>query len=150
MRILGSLSIFLESYYRTLAYQRAFEDLKVLFAREPVLLHPNPDLLFIVKADASAIAVGAVLLQNNGQGTLHPCAYISRKLADTEQAWVIWEKEALLYGGHCRPGGISWRGPKNCSRSGQTIKTLRPCRHHDAYPQNMYDGHNTSNGFTFG
>lgn len=35
------------------------------------------------------------MLQKNGQGTLQPCAYTSRKLTDTERAWAIWEKEAF-------------------------------------------------------
>lgn len=50
---------------------------------------------FIIQADASNIAVGAVLLQHNKEGILQPCAYKSRKFMCTEQNWAIWEKEAF-------------------------------------------------------
>lgn len=66
-----------------------FEQLKHLFAREPVLKHPDPTQAFIVQADASDVAVGAVLLQKNGQDQLQPCAYTSRKLSPTEREWAI-------------------------------------------------------------
>ncbi|XP_060546785.1 solute carrier family 2, facilitated glucose transporter member 9 [Pantherophis guttatus] len=49
-----------------LDYQRAFEKLKQLFAEEPILQHPNPERQFIVQADASDVAVAAVLLQKTG------------------------------------------------------------------------------------
>ncbi|XP_013928973.1 PREDICTED: ferric-chelate reductase 1, partial [Thamnophis sirtalis] len=47
--------------------QAAFEKLKRLFAEEPVLKHPDMDAAFVVQADASDVAVGAMLLQANGQ-----------------------------------------------------------------------------------
>ncbi|KAK9395798.1 hypothetical protein NXF25_019159 [Crotalus adamanteus] len=75
--------------------QAAFEHLKTLFAKEPILLHPDPDKQYIVQADASDVAVGAVLLQRNTKGELQPCAYTSRKLSETERRWAIWEKEAF-------------------------------------------------------
>ncbi|KAK9408147.1 hypothetical protein NXF25_006921 [Crotalus adamanteus] len=75
--------------------QAAFEHLKALFAKEPILLHPDPDKQYIVQADASDVAVGAVLLQRNLKGELQPCAYTSRKLSETERRWAIWEKEAF-------------------------------------------------------
>ncbi|KAK9395591.1 hypothetical protein NXF25_018952 [Crotalus adamanteus] len=69
--------------------------LKTLFTKEPILLHPDPEQPFIVQADVSDIAVGAVLLQQNPTGTLQPCAYTSRKLTETKRAWAVWEKEAF-------------------------------------------------------
>ncbi|KAK9391826.1 hypothetical protein NXF25_017413 [Crotalus adamanteus] len=75
--------------------QAAFERLKALFAKEPILLHPDPEKQYIVQADASEVAVGAVLLQRNPEGKLQPCAYTSRKLSETERRWAIWEKEAF-------------------------------------------------------
>ncbi|KAK9406808.1 hypothetical protein NXF25_005582 [Crotalus adamanteus] len=79
----------------TVACQRAFESLKTLFAQEPVLVHPDPGRPFVVQADASDVAVGAVLLQRNDQGILQPCAYTSKKFTDTERRWAVWEKEAF-------------------------------------------------------
>lgn len=75
--------------------QRAFETVKTLFSQEPILKHPDPTLPFIVQADASDVAVGAVLLQKTPDGDLHPCAYTSHKLTPTEQDWAIWKKEAF-------------------------------------------------------
>ncbi|KAK9410979.1 hypothetical protein NXF25_002154 [Crotalus adamanteus] len=75
--------------------QAAFEHLKALFAKEPILMHPDPDKQYIVQADASDVAVGAVLLQRNNNSELQPCAYTSRKLTETERRWAIWEKEAF-------------------------------------------------------
>lgn len=65
--------------------QHAFETLKGLFTKELVLKHPDPDQPFVIQADASDVAVGAVLLQNNKRGELQPCAYTSRKLTNTER-----------------------------------------------------------------
>ncbi|ETE60370.1 hypothetical protein L345_13890, partial [Ophiophagus hannah] len=70
-----------------LTCQKAFETLKELFAKEPVLKHPDPKQPFIIQADASDVAVGAVLLQRNNQWNLQPCAYTSCKLTDTERGF---------------------------------------------------------------
>lgn len=56
----------------TLACQQAFKQLKTLFARDLVLKHPDLTKPFIVQADASDVAVEAVLLQTNEGGTLQP------------------------------------------------------------------------------
>lgn len=69
------------------------KSLLVLFAKEPILKHPDPEQAFVVQADTSDMAVGAVLLQTNKQGNLQPCGYTSHKL-DTERQLAIWEKEA--------------------------------------------------------
>lgn len=45
--------------------QQVFEELKALFACEPVLKHTDPTQAFVVQADASDVAIGAVLLQTN-------------------------------------------------------------------------------------
>lgn len=57
----------------TPACQHAFENLKTLFSREPILKHPNIAVPFVVQTDASDVAVGAVLLHGNGCQILkHP------------------------------------------------------------------------------
>ncbi|KAJ1137499.1 hypothetical protein NDU88_003897 [Pleurodeles waltl] len=61
-----------------------------------VLTQPDADRPFIVEADASDVAIGAVLSQQNKDtGQLHPVAYMSRKLNEDEQNYVIAEKELL-------------------------------------------------------
>lgn len=49
--------------------QQAFEQLKKLFACEPILKHPDLSFPFVVQTDASDVAVRAVLLQKNSQRT---------------------------------------------------------------------------------
>ncbi len=54
--------------------------LKKAFTSAPLLVHPNPELPFII--DASTTGVGAVLSQQQGMPPrLHPCAFFSRKLS---------------------------------------------------------------------
>ncbi|KAK9395445.1 retrotransposon-derived protein PEG10 [Crotalus adamanteus] len=89
----------------TMSCQTAFENLKRLFAAEPVLKHPCPGEPFVIQADASDVAVGAVLLQKNKNGILQPCAYTSKKFTESERRWAIWEKEAFAI----RWALLNWR-----------------------------------------
>lgn len=68
----------------------AIERLKTAFTSAPILVHPNPEIPFVVEVDASITGVGAVLSQ--WQGTpekLHPCAFFSRKLSQVERNYDI-------------------------------------------------------------
>ncbi|ROL51528.1 Transposon Tf2-9 polyprotein [Anabarilius grahami] len=59
----------------TPAATNAFNHLKEAFTTAPLLVHPNPELPFVVEVDASTTGVGAVLSQQQGTpSTLHPCA----------------------------------------------------------------------------
>lgn len=52
----------------------AFAGLKSSFTTAPILLHPDPDLLFVVEVDVSSCGIGAVLSQRHGvSNKLHPC-----------------------------------------------------------------------------
>ncbi|KAJ1122257.1 hypothetical protein NDU88_000755 [Pleurodeles waltl] len=56
------------------------------------------DRPFIVEADASDVAIGAILSQQSQDtGELHPVAYMSQKLNEAEQNNVIAEKELLAF-----------------------------------------------------
>ncbi|XP_039219686.1 uncharacterized protein LOC120317288 [Crotalus tigris] len=48
--------------------QATFKKLKRLFSTEPVLRHPDPEKPFVIQADASDVAIGAILLQKNPEG----------------------------------------------------------------------------------
>uniref|UniRef100_A0A803SRK7 Gypsy retrotransposon integrase-like protein 1 n=1 Tax=Anolis carolinensis TaxID=28377 RepID=A0A803SRK7_ANOCA len=74
--------------------EKGFQQLKKLFTSQPILQHPDPETLFVVQADASDVAIGAVLLQPVGDH-LHPCAFYSRQLTAPERNYTIWEKELL-------------------------------------------------------
>ncbi|KAJ1113169.1 hypothetical protein NDU88_001424 [Pleurodeles waltl] len=75
---------------------KAFSTLKEAFSTAPVLTHPDTERPFVVEADASDVAIGAVLSQcSKDTGQLHPVAYMSRKLNKAELNYVITEKELL-------------------------------------------------------
>ncbi|KAK3545179.1 hypothetical protein QTP70_001771 [Hemibagrus guttatus] len=62
----------------TPAATQAFDKLKTAFTTAPLLLHPDPELPFIVEVDASTTGVGALLSQQQGNPRkLHPCALFS-------------------------------------------------------------------------
>lgn len=47
---------------------------------------------FIIHSDASDFAVGAVLLQDQGNGGLQPCAYYSKKMNPAERNYTVGDK----------------------------------------------------------
>ena len=74
--------------------KQAFETLKAAITSAEVLQipSPNPDHPIVLLPDASKVAVGAVMLQDQGQG-LKPCAYISKRLNDKQASWGPYELE---------------------------------------------------------
>lgn len=76
------------------AQQRAFGELKRLLISTPILIVPDVDLPFVIHADASDFAVGAVLEQDQGHG-LQPVAYLSKKLNAAQCNYSVYEKELL-------------------------------------------------------
>ncbi|KAI2652428.1 Transposon Tf2-8 polyprotein [Labeo rohita] len=98
--ITSSLTNLLKGHPKTLYWttdaNTAFEMLKKAFTQAPLLTHPDPDLPFVVKVDASTTGVGAVLSQHHGTPPrLHPCAYFSRKLSPAEMNYDIGNRELL-------------------------------------------------------
>ena len=75
----------------------AFATLKQKIASPPILVHFNSDAPTVVSADASAVALGAVLSQLiNGQE--YPVAFASKTLSATERRYSAGEREALWVG----------------------------------------------------
>jgi hypothetical protein len=72
----------------------AFNELKAALTSAPVLIMPDPLRPYEVYTDASQFALGAVLLQNHGNGN-QPVAYISRKLTPTERGYPTGDREML-------------------------------------------------------
>ena len=60
----------------------------------PVLLFPDFTKQFVVTTDASLVAVGGILQQDQGQG-LQPLAYASKKLNAAEIRYSAYERELL-------------------------------------------------------
>ncbi|CAI5468676.1 unnamed protein product [Closterium sp. Yama58-4] len=74
--------------------EAAFQELKNFLVSPPVLRIADPSKPFEVVTDASDFAIGAVLLQDFGNG-LQPIAYESRKLQAAERNYPIHDKEML-------------------------------------------------------
>ena len=70
--------------------QRNFDKLKVALAIAPILAIVDPQKPFVVETDASAKAIGAVLIQDG-----HPVAYESKKLNRAQQNYSTYEQGLL-------------------------------------------------------
>jgi hypothetical protein len=62
---------------------------------QPILRHFEPTRPLTLETDASDYAIGAVCLQPDREGVLHPLGYFSRKLKDAERNYDIHDKELL-------------------------------------------------------
>jgi hypothetical protein len=69
--------------------------LKKEFIKAPVLVMPNPDEPFYLETDALNYASGAVLMQKDDNGHLHPCGYLSKTFSETKQRYLIGDRELL-------------------------------------------------------
>ncbi|KAF8676841.1 hypothetical protein RHS04_06402 [Rhizoctonia solani] len=58
--------------------EEAFQELKSLVTKSPVLIHSNPELPYYLETDASGVAMGAILSQRGTDNRLHPIAYMSK------------------------------------------------------------------------
>jgi hypothetical protein len=80
---------------------QAFEMLKGIMCREPILRQPNYADPFFLATDASAYGVGAVLSQEGEinprtkNPALHPIAYYSSTFIPAERNYDIYERELL-------------------------------------------------------
>lgn len=85
--------------------QNAFDNIRTILTSAPVLRHYDPSLPTEIRTDASAFAIGAVLVQEEPPGTKRPVAYLSRKLSDCERNYSVSEREMLAIQYAC----VSWR-----------------------------------------
>jgi RNase H-like domain found in reverse transcriptase/Reverse transcriptase (RNA-dependent DNA polymerase)/Integrase zinc binding domain len=83
-----------KAYHWENEQQSALDQLKQCLISAPVLILPDPTKPFTVTTDASDLAIGAVLSQDQGKGH-QPIAYESRKLSPAEQNYPVHEKELL-------------------------------------------------------
>ena len=75
--------------------QTAFNTLKLIFSSSPVLCIPDVTCPFTLMTDASLLAAGAVLMQLDEAGDLHPCAYFSKTFSSAEHNYNIYDRELL-------------------------------------------------------
>jgi hypothetical protein len=79
-----------------LPQEDSFMKLKELVTLAPVLVLPNDDLPFRLKADRSGIATGAGLSQQQvNDDVWHPVTFLSRVLNPVEQNYEIYDTEIL-------------------------------------------------------
>lgn len=69
----------------------ACHQLKSTFCTSPTLIHPDPNLGFVVEVDSSTLGVGAALSQylRGEPQVLRPCTYFSKKISPAEQNYDI-------------------------------------------------------------
>ncbi len=66
-----------------------------MLTHAPVLAFPDYGLFFTVCTDASALGIGAVLMQQGDGLRLHVIAYANRTLSDGESRYSVTHLEAL-------------------------------------------------------
>ena len=71
--------------------QQAFDKVKEVLSTAPTLY--DPQLPIFVSADASAYGLGAVLVQQQPDGSCRSVVYASRALTPTEQRYVQIERK---------------------------------------------------------
>jgi len=74
---------------------KAFEELKRRFTKEPVLAAPDIDKKMRMEVDASDYTTGGVLLMECEDGIWRPVAFLSKSLNETERNYEIHDKEML-------------------------------------------------------
>lgn len=74
--------------------QTSFEQLRKLLTEAPILQQADPNKPYILRTDASSYALGAVLLQGEGNDE-RPIEYASRLLLPAEINYSTTEREAL-------------------------------------------------------
>ena len=74
--------------------QDAFTTLKIRLCEKPIVCLPDTKLEYTLRTDASDVGLGAVLLQDQGQG-LQPIAYASKKLSPAQRGYSVIEKECM-------------------------------------------------------
>ena len=75
--------------------QEAFEKVKSMLTCEPVSKAPDFSKPFQLAVDASAIGMGAVLMQVDDNENDHPVSFYSKTLDKHQQNYTVAEKEAL-------------------------------------------------------
>ena len=76
------------------AQEKAYQSIKALLTKEPVLRLPDSRKTYFLQTDASDSGIGAVLMQEH-DGKLFPVCYASKKLSSAERNYSTIEKECL-------------------------------------------------------
>ena len=71
--------------------QKAFDQLREEFSKQPILSLPNLNKPFAIATDTSKDASGGILLQADSNGEWHPCSYLSQSFSPTERNYNIYD-----------------------------------------------------------
>lgn len=82
--------------------QEAFEKLKFAMTTAPVLCKPNFQQDWVLDVDASDVALGAVLGQEDKEGEVHPVYFWSRQLGNPEKNYSVTDRECLAVVAACK------------------------------------------------
>ena len=74
---------------------QAFNTLKVMLTKAPLLAHYDVDSQCLLETDASDTVVAAVFSQKGLDGEWHPVGYFSKTMAPAETNYPIYDKEML-------------------------------------------------------
>ncbi|KAF8676802.1 Encoded by [Rhizoctonia solani] len=75
--------------------EEAFQELKSLVTKAPVLVHSNPELPYYLETNASGVAMGAIVSQRGQDNRLHPVAYMSKSFLGAKANYDMHNKELL-------------------------------------------------------
>ena len=76
-------------------HQKAFDELKARFTKQPILTMVDTTKELCIESDASDFATGAVLSMKCDNDKWHPCAYLSKGLNNVKQNYDTNDKEML-------------------------------------------------------
>ena len=75
--------------------EQAFQHVKKIIMSAEILRPADPNKPFVMYTDASPFGLGAVLMQKDLDGLLHPIEFWSRKLQNAERNYTINDKELM-------------------------------------------------------
>jgi len=83
--------------------QESFDLIKQKLIQAPILKFPDLNKQFVLTCDASSTGIGCILSQwSDDEKFLHPIAYASNKLTDTQSKWSAGQREFYALKFYCQ------------------------------------------------
>ena len=86
---------FMAHAFQQVMNQLAFDKVKLLLQKSPVLKSPDYEKPFKLIIDSSDVGTGSVLVQEASDGLDHPVSYFSKKFLKYQKNYSVVEKETL-------------------------------------------------------